>query len=251
MKPVRTRFAPSPTGFLHVGGIRTALFAWLLARQNGGQFVLRLEDTDKKREVAGSGRAPHGELHARSAWTTTKVPTSAATFGPYRQSERLKDGAYNAWAQKLLDSRPRLRRPVHPGRIHRLSASKPKKIKSRFCTAITGPKIRQPTVGRQPTAAFQIRPQSLHVARRSHGRPQHRPGSHRRLHHLSNPTAIRPTTSRTSATTPTWTSRHIIRGQEFIASTPNYLNLYEALGLHAAGFRHHAAHPRLRTATKN
>ena len=47
MTPVRTRFAPSPTGYLHVGGIRTALFAYLLAKQNNGQFVLRLEDTDK------------------------------------------------------------------------------------------------------------------------------------------------------------------------------------------------------------
>jgi glutamyl/glutaminyl-tRNA synthetase len=51
MKPARTRFAPSPTGYLHVGGVRTALFAWLLARQSKGQFILRLEDTDKVREV--------------------------------------------------------------------------------------------------------------------------------------------------------------------------------------------------------
>ena len=51
---VRTRFAPSPTGFLHVGGIRTALFAYLVAKQAGGKFVLRIEDTDKVREVAGS-----------------------------------------------------------------------------------------------------------------------------------------------------------------------------------------------------
>ena len=59
MTSVRTRFAPSPTGFMHVGGVRTALFAWLLAQQskkvNGeGTFILRIEDTDKVREVAGS-----------------------------------------------------------------------------------------------------------------------------------------------------------------------------------------------------
>jgi glutamyl/glutaminyl-tRNA synthetase len=53
---VRTRFAPSPTGYLHVGGIRTALFAWLVARQNNGTFILRLEDTDKAREVEGSAQ---------------------------------------------------------------------------------------------------------------------------------------------------------------------------------------------------
>ena len=53
---VRTRFAPSPTGYLHVGGIRTALFAWLVAKQGKGQFILRLEDTDKKREVEGADK---------------------------------------------------------------------------------------------------------------------------------------------------------------------------------------------------
>ena len=53
-KKVVTRFAPSPTGFMHVGGIRTALYAWLWARKNNGTFILRIEDTDKEREVEGS-----------------------------------------------------------------------------------------------------------------------------------------------------------------------------------------------------
>ena len=49
--PVRTRFAPSPTGYLHIGGVRTALFNWLFARQHGGQFILRIDDTDQQRNV--------------------------------------------------------------------------------------------------------------------------------------------------------------------------------------------------------
>ena len=53
-KPVRVRFAPSPTGPLHVGGLRTALYNYLLAKKNGGSFILRIEDTDTKREVEGS-----------------------------------------------------------------------------------------------------------------------------------------------------------------------------------------------------
>ena len=53
-KKVVTRFAPSPTGFMHVGGVRTALYAWLWARKNNGTFILRIEDTDKEREVEGS-----------------------------------------------------------------------------------------------------------------------------------------------------------------------------------------------------
>src|SRR5215471_8712860 len=52
--PVRTRFAPSPTGFLHIGGVRTALFNWLYARKHGGQYLLRIDDTDQQRNVAES-----------------------------------------------------------------------------------------------------------------------------------------------------------------------------------------------------
>ena len=54
MKEVRTRFAPSPTGFLHVGGLRTALYCYLFARQNNGKFILRIEDTDLERYVEGA-----------------------------------------------------------------------------------------------------------------------------------------------------------------------------------------------------
>ena len=54
--PVRVRFAPSPTGFLHIGGVRTALFNWLFARHYGGQFILRVEDTDEKRYVLGAAQ---------------------------------------------------------------------------------------------------------------------------------------------------------------------------------------------------
>ena len=54
MSEVRTRFAPSPTGYLHLGGLRTALYAYLFARKNGGRFILRIEDTDQEREVPGA-----------------------------------------------------------------------------------------------------------------------------------------------------------------------------------------------------
>ena len=57
---IRTRFAPSPTGFLHIGGARTALFSWLFARHHGGKFVLRIEDTDQERSTDESTRASWG-----------------------------------------------------------------------------------------------------------------------------------------------------------------------------------------------
>ena len=84
---VRVRFAPSPTGPLHVGGLRTALFNYLFAKQNKGVFVLRIEDTDKKRKVVGA------EEYIVSAldWcglTADESIVKGGEFGPYRQSQR-------------------------------------------------------------------------------------------------------------------------------------------------------------------
>src|SRR5437868_3528963 len=101
MKPVRTRFAPSPTGFLHVGGIRTALFAWLLARQHDGEFVLRIEDTDQAREVKGAVQHIIDSLQALGL-DYDEGPDKPGDYGPYKQSERL--ASYKEWAQVLLDS---------------------------------------------------------------------------------------------------------------------------------------------------
>src|SRR3982750_2781439 len=98
---VRTRFAPSPTGFMHVGGVRTALFAWLLARQNNGQFILRLEDTDQKREVEGSAEHIILALHAIGIHHD-EGPDIGGPYAPYKQSERLD--IYKKWAQVLIDS---------------------------------------------------------------------------------------------------------------------------------------------------
>ena len=97
---IRTRFAPSPTGYLHVGGIRTALFAFLVARQAGGTFVLRLEDTDKAREVTGSAEHLIASLTSLGL-TYDEGPDIGGQFGPYKQSERLE--IYKAWAGKLIE----------------------------------------------------------------------------------------------------------------------------------------------------
>src|SRR5262249_28038804 len=100
MKPVRTRFAPSPTGYMHVGGVRTALFAWLVARQNGGQFILRIEDTDKNREIKGS----IDHIIKSLKWLGLDWDEGIDIGGrcaPYLQSERLD--SYKLWAQKLID----------------------------------------------------------------------------------------------------------------------------------------------------
>src|ERR1043165_5768586 len=101
-KPVRTRFAPSPTGYMHVGGVRTALFAWLVARQAGGQVILRLEDTDKSREVAGADEHIMNSLKALGL-QYDEGPDIGGPKGPYRQSERL--ATYQERGPKLAGSR--------------------------------------------------------------------------------------------------------------------------------------------------
>lgn len=99
-----TRFAPSPTGFLHIGGVRTALFAWLYARKHSGTFILRIEDTDKAREVEGSV----AHIMESLRWLGIEWDYGPDKPGPYNwseasclQSERLP--LYRAWAEKLLE----------------------------------------------------------------------------------------------------------------------------------------------------
>jgi glutamyl-tRNA synthetase len=225
MKPTRTRFAPSPTGFLHVGGIRTALFAWLLARQHNGAFILRFEDTDKKREVEGAREHLMASLRALGL-DYDEGPDIGGPFAPYVQSERLE--SYQAWAQKLIASGRAYADPYSAGEVDGFRAQ-----------------------ARAEKRAFLYR----------HHRPENPPiwdGS-TPLRFLSEPKAyswrdevmgelstgpevIDDFILIKSDGYPTYNFAHIvddaemkisqiIRGQEFLASVPNYLNLYEALGI--------------------
>jgi glutamyl-tRNA synthetase len=95
-----TRFAPSPTGYLHVGGARTALFNWLLARRMGGKFLLRIEDTDVKRNTPTATAQVLEDLK----WLGINLdegPDKEGPNGPYLQSQRLE--IYTKYAQKLLN----------------------------------------------------------------------------------------------------------------------------------------------------
>lgn len=97
---VVTRFAPSPTGFMHVGGVRTALFAWAFARQKGGTFILRIEDTDKAREVPGS----IAQIIDSLKWLGIEWdegPDIGGPHAPYKQSERLE--SYKKYANTLVE----------------------------------------------------------------------------------------------------------------------------------------------------
>jgi nondiscriminating glutamyl-tRNA synthetase len=100
-KPVRVRFAPSPTGYLHVGGARTAIFNWLFARRHRGTFVLRIEDTDVERSTRESETALVDDLHWLGIdWE--EGPDVGGPLGPYRQSERIE--RYRGHARAFVDA---------------------------------------------------------------------------------------------------------------------------------------------------
>lgn len=101
MSAIRVRFAPSPTGPLHIGGLRTALFNYLFAKSQGGTMLLRIEDTDQNRFVEGA----EDYIRESLAWlgiTTDEDPWQGGNCAPYRQSER--KGMYKQYAQQLIDS---------------------------------------------------------------------------------------------------------------------------------------------------
>ena len=96
---VRTRFAPSPTGFLHVGGLRTALYCYLFAKQNGGDFILRIEDTDLERYVPGAVEIIYSTL-AQANMKIDEGPNEGGPYGPYVQTERKELSPSKAKANK-------------------------------------------------------------------------------------------------------------------------------------------------------
>ena len=103
-KRVRVRFAPSPTGGLHMGGVRTALFNYLFAKRHGGDFILRIEDTDQTRFVEGAEKYIIDALTSCGIKPNEGVGFGDGPYAPYRQSERKETGIYKTYADKLIAS---------------------------------------------------------------------------------------------------------------------------------------------------
>lgn len=229
---VRTRFAPSPTGYLHVGGIRTALFAFLVARQAKGMFVLRLEDTDKNREVAGS--AEHLVASLKSLGLTyDEGPDCGGPYGPYKQSDRLE--IYKTWAQKLIDQGKAYADPYTSQEIQAFR-DKATSEKRAFLYRNHRPENPPAWDGSMPLR-FKSEPKSYtyhdeifgdvttspevvddFILMKSDGYPTYN------FAHIVDDAEMHIT--------------HVIRGQEFISSMPNYLALYEALEVERPIFAH-------------
>ena len=100
---IRTRFAPSPTGRMHVGNLRTALYAYLIAKHEGGDFILRIEDTDQERFVEGAVDIIYRTLE-KTGLVHDEGPDKDGGVGPYVQSERQKQGIYLKYAKQLIES---------------------------------------------------------------------------------------------------------------------------------------------------
>jgi len=159
MPEVRVRFAPSPTGYLHIGGVRTALYSWLWARQHGGTFILRIEDTDRERSTEESIQVVFDSmLWLGLDWD--EGPGVGGDHGPYVQSERLD--IYADYAEKLIRS----------GHAYRCYASKEEIAEAREAHRKTGTKdgfqFRSPWRDRSdspsdPNASYVIRFRAPHV----------------------------------------------------------------------------------------
>lgn len=225
MTHVVTRFAPSPTGFLHVGGVRTALFAWLLARQANGTFILRIEDTDKNREVEGS--IDHIVECLRTIGIDYDLgPGSDDARGPFKQSERLD--TYHEWAKKLVETGRAYADPYSSEELNHFR-EQAQASKQPFLYRNHRPEHPPVWDGKAPLR-FKSDPKAYEwhdevmgdlktgpeviddfILIKSDGYPTYN------FAHIVDDAGMGVT--------------HVIRGQEFLSSMPNYLNLYEALNL--------------------
>lgn len=228
---VRTRFAPSPTGFMHIGGVRTALFAWLYARKHKGQFLLRIEDTDQEREVEGSA-AHIIECLRWLGLNYDEGPDVGGTYGPYYQSERLT--TYRKYADQLIaagfaypdpyteeqveewraqaekDGKPFLYRDHRPETMDEWDGTRPLRFKV--------PNIKRFTWADLARGELSAGEEALDdfILIKSDGYPTYN------FAHVVDDIEMKIT--------------HVMRGEEFISSTPKFLSLYEALDMPPPAF---------------
>lgn len=223
---VRTRFAPSPTGYIHVGNVRAALFPWLLARQQQGTYILRIEDTDQARFVDGATDLILDTLEWLGIdWD--EGPRKGGEFGPYIQSER-RD-IYKAWAQKLVDKGLAYADPYTPEEVQTFR-EEAKALKKPFLYRDHRPENPPAWDGTQP-----LRLKVTDIKRYTWNDPV--------MGELSaGPEVLDDFILMKADGLPTYNFAHIvddaemnvthvIRGLEYISSIPRYLSLYEALGL--------------------
>ncbi|KAK2871666.1 hypothetical protein FQN49_002955 [Arthroderma sp. PD_2] len=236
--PARTRFAPSPTGYLHLGSLRTALFNYLLAKRTGGQFLLRIEDTDQKRTVPGAEQRLYDDLEwAGIQWD--EGPTVGGPYGPYRQSERTE--LYQTQTQRLISSGHAYRcfcTPEHLDSVarHRNDMGLTPGY-DRTCAGISqGESDERAAKGELHVTRLRVTDQYPMFNDLVYGKTgQNRPAGQRRGHEgvFPDPILIKsdghPTYHLANVVDDHFMKiTHVIRGTEWMASTPMHMALYNA-----------------------
>jgi len=240
MTKVRTRFAPSPTGFPHVGNIRTALFAWLFARHNGGSFIIRIEDTDVARRVEGAVESILNSLRWLGLdWD--EGPEVGGKYGPYFQSQRLDK--YQAVAKQLVEQGDAYYCYCSPQRLEEMRAEQIKHKQppgyDRHCRELSrDEQAKKEAEGITPVVRFktplegQTRFNDLiwgelvfenntlddFVMLKSDGYP---------TYHLAN-----------IVDDHLMEISHVIRAEEWLSSVPRHVLMYQALGFEPPNFAH-------------
>lgn len=241
---VRTRFAPSPTGFLHIGGLRTALYAYMYAKKQGGKFILRLEDTDRERYIEGAADIIYSSLKD-AGLLYDEGPDVGGEFGPYIQSER-KD-LYRPLAEKLVENGGAYYCFCSKERLEEMKAAGATKYDKKCC-AIPLDEARKRAAAGEPYVIRQNIPES--------GKTSYTDMVFGEItvdcKDLEDGVLIK------SDGMPTYNFAnvvddylmditHVIRGVEYLSSTPKYNLMYEGLGWAKPAYIH--LQPIMRDAT--
>lgn len=220
-----TRFAPSPTGYIHIGNVRSAIYPYLLARQNNGKMILRIEDTDRARYVEGATELIEDTLEWLGLnWD--EGPITGGDHGPYFQSERQE--IYHAWARKLIESGRAYADPTPPEQIDKYRQECNKK-KVPFLYRNFRP---DDTPEWQPGISLRFKAEPKEYSWHDEVMGDMHTG----------PEVLDDIILIKKDGFPTYNFAHIVddaemgvthvmRGVEYLSSTPNYLAIYEALGL--------------------
>ncbi|MDB5189639.1 MAG: gltX [Parcubacteria group bacterium] len=228
---VRTRYAPSPTGFTHVGGARTALFSYLFARKHGGQFILRIEDTDQEREVEGAV----GHLLEALRWlgiTWDEGPDNGGPHDPYYQSARLP--LYKKYADQLIAAGFAYPDPYTEEEVQAFR-SKAEEEKRLFLYRDHRPETIDEWDGKRPLR-FRI-PEVKRYTWTDLVRGELSAGEEALDDFILIKTDGYPTYNFAHIVDDIEMGiTHVVRGEEFISSTPKFLALYEALDIAPPAF---------------
>ena len=241
MSKVRTRFAPSPTGRMHVGNLRTALYAYLITRHAGGDFILRIEDTDQVREVEGAVDIIYRTLK-ETGLTWDEGPDIGGDFGPYVQSERQEAGLYLKYAKELIAKGEAYYCFCTPERLEGLKQTvngKEISIYDKHCLSLTPEEVQKNLDSGMPYVIRQNNPRTgtttFHdeiygditvdnaelddmILIKSDGFPTYNFANVVDDHLMG--------------------ITHVVRGNEYLSSSPKYNRLYEAFGCEVPKYIH-------------